>query len=114
MPESNYCIDVLTRIGQKLHQLRIEKNEKMENVATALKISKGKLSLIENGRYESLNIKTITKLAGYFEKDLDEIFLDSRNKTEKERDQLLIDLLIKENKLLKELSADIHQGRSTC
>ncbi|MCW3122631.1 MAG: hypothetical protein JWQ38_2123 [Flavipsychrobacter sp.] len=58
--------DVLIALGKKLRILRHLKDDKLDTVAAATKISKSTLSKIENGTYSSLCIEMLIALANYY------------------------------------------------
>lgn len=60
-------------IGRRLKYLRLEKELSQEFVAFEVKISRDHLSNIENGKYP-INIKTLYKLAEFFEVDMKYFF----------------------------------------
>lgn len=62
----------LERIGYKLYVARHNKREKITAAANNIGISHPTLSQIENGKYKSLTIRLVFKLAFYYDLDLDE------------------------------------------
>lgn len=64
---------MLERIGNYLRLKRIERGDKMETTARAVGLSKSVISQIENGRYQSLMIKHLEKLARYYDITIEEI-----------------------------------------
>ena len=60
---------VQNEIGRRLKHLRQEKDFSQEYVAAEVKISRDHLSNLENGKYP-INIKTLYKLAEFYEVDL--------------------------------------------
>ena len=60
---------VQNEIGRRLRHLRQEKDFSQEYVAAEVKISRDHLSNLENGKYP-INIKTLYKLAEFYEVDL--------------------------------------------
>ena len=60
---------VQNEIGRRLKKLRQEQNLSQEFVAAEVKISRDHLSNLENGKYP-INIKTLYKLAEFYEVDL--------------------------------------------
>lgn len=64
---------IQNEIGRRLKSLRLEKELSQEDVACEVKISRDHLSNIENGKYP-LNIKTLYKLAEFFEVDMKYFF----------------------------------------
>ena len=60
---------VQNEIGRRLKRLRQEKDFSQEYVAAEVKISRDHLSNLENGKYP-INIKTLYKLAQFYEVDL--------------------------------------------
>lgn len=64
---------IQNEIGRRLKSLRLEKELSQEDVACEVKISRDHLSNIENGKYP-LNIKTLYKLAKFFEVDMKYFF----------------------------------------
>lgn len=60
-------------IGRRLKHLRLEKELSQETVAFEVEISRDHLSNIENGKH-SINIKTLYKLAEFFEVDMKYFF----------------------------------------
>ncbi|MDL2246835.1 helix-turn-helix transcriptional regulator [Methanobrevibacter sp. OttesenSCG-928-K11] len=57
-----------------LEALRKEKNINQEDLAKVLKVSRQTISSIENGRYNP-SIILAFKIANYFEKTIEEIFI---------------------------------------
>ena len=64
---------VQNEIGRRLKHLRQEKSFSQEYVAEEVKISRDHLSNLENGKYP-INIKTLYKLAEFYEVDLNFFF----------------------------------------
>lgn len=64
---------IQNEIGRRLKALRLDKELSQEDVACEVKISRDHLSNIENGKYP-LNIKTLYKLAEFFEVDMKYFF----------------------------------------
>ena len=60
---------IQNEIGRRLKHLRQEKDFSQEYVAAEVKISRDHLSNLENGKYP-INIKTLYKLAEFYEVDL--------------------------------------------
>ncbi|MBQ6516906.1 helix-turn-helix transcriptional regulator [bacterium] len=60
---------VQNEIGRRLKQLRQEQNLSQEYVAAEVKISRDHLSNLENGKFP-INIKTLYKLAEFYNVDL--------------------------------------------
>ena len=61
-------------IGKKLRYLRINKNLSQEQVSFEVGLSRDHLSNLENGKFP-INIKTLYKLACFFEVDFEYFFL---------------------------------------
>ncbi len=61
-------------IGKRLRGLRIAKNLSQEQVSLEVNISRDHLSNLENGKFP-INIKTLYKLAQFFEVDIEYFFL---------------------------------------
>lgn len=59
--------NVLVHIGNELYQQRHLKKQKITSVSSDIGISHAVLSRIENGRYKSLTIALLHKLANYYE-----------------------------------------------
>jgi len=66
--------NVLITIGANLHRLRHNKEEKLETVAKAAGVKHTVISKIENGRYESLSMRLLVKLATYFQVPITDLF----------------------------------------
>ena len=64
---------IQNELGRKLNALRIEKGLTQENVAFEVDISRDHLSNIELGNHP-VNIKTLYKLAQFFEVDMKYFF----------------------------------------
>lgn len=64
---------IQNEIGRRLKSLRLEKELSQEDVACEVKISRDHLSNIENGKYP-LNIKTLYKLAEFYNVDMKYFF----------------------------------------
>ena len=65
-----------------LEELRKQKGINQEDLADTLKVSRQTISSLENGRYNPSIILTI-KIARYFEKPVEEIFIYEEDKNEK-------------------------------
>lgn len=65
---------VLKKLKNYLEILRKEKNINQEDLAAVLKVSRQTISSIENGRYNP-SIILAFKIANYFEKTIEEIFI---------------------------------------
>lgn len=65
-----------------LEELRKQKGINQEDLADTLKISRQTISSLENGRYNPSIILAI-KIARYFEKPVEEIFIYEEDKNEK-------------------------------
>ena len=61
-------------IGKKIKTLRLAKNFSQEQVSLEVNISRDHLSNLENGKFP-INIKTLYKLARFFEVDLEYFFI---------------------------------------
>ena len=61
-------------IGKRIKELRTAKNLSQEQVAFEADISRDHLSNLENGKFP-INIKTLYKLACFFEVDFEYFFL---------------------------------------
>lgn len=57
---------ILSTIGTNVHRLRHSREEKLETVARAAGVKHTVISKIENGRYGSLSMRLLIKLADYF------------------------------------------------
>ncbi len=57
-------------IGYKLYVLRHSRREKISCVADYLGVSSATVSLIENGRYRSLSLILLLKIAEYYNVEL--------------------------------------------
>ena len=66
----NSLKESLQTIGNSLHKVRQEKGEKIEVVAGNIGIDHSVISRIENGRYEGLSIKLLSKITTYYGIDL--------------------------------------------
>lgn len=64
---------VLKQIGNRLHEKRTQNKEKICNVAHSLDISDAAVSLIENGRYPGLGVKTLILLCNHYNMPISEI-----------------------------------------
>ena len=64
---------IQNELGRKLKALRLEKGLTQENVAFEVDISRDHLSNIELGKHP-INIKTLYKLAQFFEVDMKYFF----------------------------------------
>lgn len=60
---------IQNEIGRRLRTLRLEKDLSQEELAYEVKISRDHLSNIELGKHP-VNIKTLNKLAEYFDVDI--------------------------------------------
>ncbi len=60
---------IQNEIGRRLRSLRLDKDLSQEELAYSVKISRDHLSNIECGKHP-INIKTLYKLAEFFEVDL--------------------------------------------
>jgi len=69
----------LSQIGAKIASARHESGEKETTVAKAIGVSDAVISLIENGRYKSLKLKTILALCHYYKIPMHELFLPGRD-----------------------------------
>lgn len=69
----------LNHIGNELYYLRHLKKLKITAVSKDIGISHAVISRIENGRYESLTIGLLKKLADYYEIPIASLFLISNN-----------------------------------
>jgi transcriptional regulator with XRE-family HTH domain len=65
--------ELLARIGQNLHQVRIRRNEKILTVALSIHISQSVISQIEHGTYTCLSLTVLEKFADYYKISIDEI-----------------------------------------
>ena len=61
-------------IGKRIRNLRMTKNLSQEQVSLEVDISRDHLSNIENGKFP-INIKTLYKLARFFEVDFEYFFI---------------------------------------
>ena len=61
-------------IGKRLRSLRVAKNLSQEQVSLEVDISRDHLSNLENGKFP-VNIKTLYKLAQFFEVDFEYFFV---------------------------------------
>lgn len=61
-------------IGKKIRNLRMANNLSQEQVSLEVNISRDHLSNIENGKFP-INIKTLYKLACFFEVDFEYFFV---------------------------------------
>lgn len=66
---------IQNEIGRRLKRLRLEQNFSQEFVSAEVKISRDHLSNLENGKYP-INIKTLYKLAEFYNKKLKYFFDD--------------------------------------
>ena len=64
---------IQNELGRKLKALRLERGLTQENVAFEVDISRDHLSNIELGKHP-VNIKTLSKLAQFFEVDMKYFF----------------------------------------
>lgn len=65
---------ILKHIGLFFKNCRIKKNQKLYAVAISIGMTHPVISKIENGKYLSLNIKVISKLLNYYNKDFSLLF----------------------------------------
>lgn len=61
-------------IGKRLRELRTANNLSQEHVSLEIKMSRDHLSNVENGKFP-VNIKTLYKLACFYEVELEYFFL---------------------------------------
>ena len=59
-------LPLLKRIGDRLHELRHSRREKLIAIEMALGINHGTVSEIEHGKYTSLSLATVAKFADYY------------------------------------------------
>ena len=64
---------IQNKIGRQIRNLRLEQSLSQEDLAAEVKISRDHLSNIENGKYP-INIKTLYKLAVFFNVDMKYFF----------------------------------------
>ena len=64
---------IQNKIGKNIRNLRLEQSLSQEDLAAEVKISHDHLSNIENGKYP-INIKTLYKLATFFNVDMKYFF----------------------------------------
>ena len=64
---------IQNKIGKKLKNLRLDRNLTQEEVSFSVNISRDHLSNIENGKYP-VNIKTLYKLAEFFNTEIKDFF----------------------------------------
>lgn len=64
---------ILNTIGTNVHRLRHRREEKLETVARAAGVKHSVISKIENGRYVSLSMRLMIKLANYFDVPVTEL-----------------------------------------
>lgn len=64
---------IQNKIGRNIKKLRLEQELSQEDLAAEVKISRDHLSNIENGKYP-INIKTLYKLATFFNVDMKYFF----------------------------------------
>jgi len=69
-------------VKNNLEELRKQKGINQEDLADTLKVSRQTISSLENGRYNPSIILAI-KIARYFEKPVEEIFIYEEDKNEK-------------------------------
>jgi transcriptional regulator with XRE-family HTH domain len=65
--------ELLVRIGQNLHQVRIRRNEKILTVALSIHISQSVISQVENGTYKCVSLTVLEKFADYYKLSIDDI-----------------------------------------
>ncbi len=63
----------LTTIGENLHTIRNARKETLQSVAADLGISHPVISIIENGRYKSLQISILIALCNHYNVTLQQI-----------------------------------------
>jgi transcriptional regulator with XRE-family HTH domain len=71
--ESNYQ-KYLKDVGVKIADKRHLRGEKLATMALAVNMPHGMISQIENGRYDSLKVKTLIELANYLEIPLADLY----------------------------------------
>ena len=65
---------IQTAIGKRIRNLRTAKNLSQEQLSLEVEISRDHLSNLENGKFPA-NIKTLHKLACFFEVDFEYFFV---------------------------------------
>jgi len=67
----------LAIIGNIIHSLRMEKNEKLTTVASSIGVSHSVISKIEHGRYKALTVTLLYKIANHFNVSIDTLLPDN-------------------------------------
>jgi transcriptional regulator with XRE-family HTH domain len=62
-------------IGEQIAELRLKAKMSQEDLARKVKTSRTAIARYESGDYESFNIKTLSRIAKAFHKDLKILFL---------------------------------------
>jgi len=73
MTTSIHAEEFLIRIGKRLRQKRVLRDDRLKNVSAHLGVSHAMLSRIENGKYK-LSIELLLKMAEYYETEPAEFF----------------------------------------
>ena len=93
-------------IGNRLYLIRHSRKEKIEAVAKSIGVSHTVISKIENGRYPGVSVALLAKLADYYQIPFEELIDNPQRKNssgdKENQNTILIELLIAENKKLKQ------------
>jgi transcriptional regulator with XRE-family HTH domain len=68
--------ELFTRMGHRLHRVRMARNEKLTAVASSIGVSHAVVSQIENGRYKGLSVQLLYRLAEYYGIPIDRIITE--------------------------------------
>ncbi len=79
--EAKSLEDILLQIGNNLYTIRHVRRDKIATVARAIGVSHPVISLVENGRYKSINIALLYRLATYYKVPLGYILSDGADKS---------------------------------
>jgi len=101
---------LLLHLGEKLYKIRHLRKEKITSVASAINISHSVLSQVENGKYKSLSIDLLFKIAAYYNTQIDELLSNTGN-NDKIESNAIIKLILSENKSLKEKLAELQNDK---
>ena len=108
LPDTNLEV-IFDRIGDRLQVIRSSRRDKIVTVAKSIGVNHSVISQVENGRYKSLNFVLLNKLATYYKITVDDLVLpnDDIIHAKNNPQSVLIELLLSENRYLKEKIANI-------
>ena len=101
--------ELMSRIGKNLHAVRHLKHEKTETVAKAVQVSRSVISQIENGKYLSLTVALLERLARHYDTTVENLILPERSA--KSNTENFIEDLLFENKVMREKLAEFFNER---